>query len=103
MSKSLDTILKVLNEAAAADSNAINKLINRRVECNAALAAHPTIQVQSMTFGGRAIVTKSDLERTEVGALGLLNGIIEPLTGERVAAQWDDDDKLIGFIKYPRT
>lgn len=100
MNPTLSAFLRVLNEAQAADPVALNALLNHRVECNAKLADHPTIQVRPMTFSGRAIVTKSDLDRCEVGALGLLNGLIEATTGERIAAVWDDNDKLIGFIQY---
>lgn len=99
MSATFDTFLRVLNEAVAADPVALDALIDHRVECNTTLANHPTIQVTPMTFSSRSIVTKSDLDRCEVGALGLLNGVIEAVTGERVAGVWDDN-KLVGFIRY---
>lgn len=91
MNPDLSIYLKVLNEAVAADGPAITALLSARVPCNEALAAHPTIQV-------REIVNES---RFEVGALGLINGLIEAATlGGRIAAQYDDDDKLIGFVEY---
>ena len=62
-----------------------------RGSCNAALRDHPTIQV-----GGE------DDNHCVVGLLGIINGIIEPLTGERIAASWNDD-KFIGFVKYSKS
>lgn len=38
----------------------------------------------------------------EVGAIGLINGIIEDLTGKRIAYVFDDADpsQVIGFCLY---
>jgi hypothetical protein len=91
----LDTCLILLNEAVAADREAIANLLIHRVECNRALADHPTIQV---------IDLESHPVKHEVGALGLINGLIERLIDERIASQWSEDGKLIGFVRYePRT
>lgn len=82
----LGIVIQTLNEAFEADPNAINALITMRVPCNQKLADHPTIQV-----GGNPDV---------VGMLGVINGIVERLTGKRVAAIYGDDSKLEGFTEY---
>lgn len=56
-------IVELMNEALALDPVAVRKLCGRRVECNRALADHPTIQVRSNGM------------RYAVGMLGVLNGI----------------------------
>ncbi len=82
----LGIVIQTLNEAFEADPNAINALITMRVPCNQKLADHPTIQV-----GGNPDV---------VGMLGVINGIVERITGKRVAAIYGDDSKLEGFTEY---
>lgn len=84
------TILQTLNEAVAADPVAIKALIEHRVPTNETLANHPTIQVREILNEGRY----------EVGALGLINGLVEAATGKRVAVQFDESEKVIGFIEY---
>ena len=62
-----DPILKaieVLNDALKRDPIAITQLVNLRIDCNAQLVNHPTIQ--SSVYHG---VSK-------VGVLGLVNGIV---------------------------
>jgi hypothetical protein len=62
-----DPILKaiqVLNDALERDPAAITQLVNLRVDCNAQLVNHPTIQ--SSVYHGTS----------KVGVLGLLNGIV---------------------------
>ncbi|MBT3990428.1 MAG: hypothetical protein HON14_04925 [Rhodospirillaceae bacterium] len=62
-----DPILKaidVLNDALKRDPVALTQLVNLRVDCNAELVRHPTIQ--SADYHGVA----------KVGVLGLINGII---------------------------
>lgn len=87
-------ILEALNSAFQADPAAVHCLCANRVPCNQTLADHPTVQVG-------AIPVWSDAH--QVGALGLLNGVIEALTGRRVATQWSDDKpqpKMLGFIEW---
>ena len=85
-----DIVLDTLNEAFKADPLAMECLLKKYVPCRGKLADHPTIQVvfdaQSMCF--------------KVGPLGLINGIVERLTGERVAAVYDDLGDLTGFRRY---
>lgn len=82
--------LRVLNEAYKADHAAMLSLIENRVPCNAALADHRTIQVGGRDDGG-----------TEVGMLGVINGICDAATGKRVAVCIDDQTgDIAGFIEY---
>lgn len=53
--------IEVLNEALERDPKAITRLVNQRIECNDALAAHASIQAQVVEGVAR------------VGVLGLLN------------------------------
>lgn len=90
----LVVFLQVLNEAYAADPAAIHALICNRVPCNQALADHPTIQVEVNRVAAG--------ESYAVGMLGVINGLVEATTGERVAVMWSDDDKgrCLGFTRY---
>ena len=56
--------IQVLNDALERDPIALTQLVNLRVDCNAQLVSHPTIQ--SSVYHG---VSK-------VGILGLVNGIV---------------------------
>jgi hypothetical protein len=70
MSDPITKAITVLNDALERDPVAITRLVNLRVNCNAQLVKHPTIQ--SSVYNG---VSK-------VGFLGLINGIIgNSLTG----------------------
>ncbi len=72
-----DRIIEIMNRAVAADPKAIKDLCEARVECNAELAADPTIQVGDYHFGDG---------RFSVGLLGILNGItgiLGPEAGDR--------------------
>ena len=80
-------ILRILNEAVKADARAVTLLIEQRVPCNAALAEHPSI----------AIVSGAPGDPAYVGVLGLLNGICEPLTGNRIVANVGIDGVVTDF------
>ena len=60
-----DDMIAFLNELLALDAQAVTDLINSRVQCNEAMANHPTVQVGGET--GKP-------ETFRVGLLGLLNG-----------------------------
>ena len=86
-------MVDLLNEAYALDPVAMTALVLARVPCNAALLAHPTIQVADVQDGGPT-----------VGILGIVNGICG--ADERgwgaVAANFDDDvTRLEGFSLLP--
>lgn len=63
-SLSVNQAIELLNSAVAADDIAMECLIESRVECNKALADHPTIQVAGHGTGTYT-----------VGLLGILNGL----------------------------
>ena len=62
-SVTLDETIELLNSLVEIDPHAMTKLISARVECNEKLADHPTVQVGAID------------DKTEVGILGVLNGI----------------------------
>jgi len=93
----LNVCLRVLNEAYAADPAAIHALLCNRVPCNKKLADHKTIQVEM-----NKVASKNSFA---VGMLGVINGIVEELTGESVAVEFSEPDdnnvrRIIGFVKY---
>lgn len=97
-------VIELLNDAFELDKTAINKLMETRVECNKALAWHPTIQSvpeQVSNTSGAAILTTV----YKVSILGLLNGIIGVDTTNRgvLEAVYSDSDpsKLLGFQLGP--
>lgn len=92
MSAVLDTFLRVLNEGLVADGRAMQDLISARTQCNETLANHPTIQVMDQGV--------DQTLRYLVGNLGLINGLVEAATGERIAACYDESGQLTGFIRY---
>ena len=95
--KQLNKIIKVLNSAYEADPAAVHALICNRVPCNLALARHPTVQVEQNKVSSK--------DSYAVGLLGMLNGIVEPITGGRVAIAFSAPDqnkarRIIGFVEY---
>lgn len=84
----IDEVLDLLNEACMLDLEAMNALVNARVDCNKELADHPTIQVRAFKDEG-----------FQVGLIGILNGIFgisEDGVGA-IAGMFDDDRNLISF------
>ena len=89
--KNIEKVVKVLNDALKADPNAIHALLCNRVPCNRELVDHPTIVVESNPV-------MFDKNLYTVGMLGVLNGVIKPLTGKRIAAKfYDKTNQLVGF------
>ena len=80
-----DAILRILNEAAAADPEAMHALVSHRVPCSQGLIDHPTIKIGPSRPDGPC----------EVGMLGVLNGICEVITGRLVAAVVEDGEKKV--------
>lgn len=74
----------MLNEALALDPDAMFRLIESRVPCNALLACHPSIQTGSIVDG---------VHVDTVGPLGLLNGIfgVDSKGWGFIAAVYSDD------------
>jgi len=77
--------VKFLNEAFEADPYTIKLIVNNRYAANRALQVHPTIQVTN---------------KGAVGFLGILNGLMETLGNDRVAAIYNEAGELDGFTSY---
>jgi hypothetical protein len=91
----IEKAVAVLNSALEADSQAVNLLFAISTECNDKLADHPTIQVVSQ----EKYVTSP--YKYAVRNLGLINGILEEITGERICSVSDDkSNKIIRFEVY---
>lgn len=88
----MQTIVDTLNQALALDPKAISELMECNVDCNQAICDHPTIQVGEK-YEGRGFLLRP---------IGLINGILEPITGQWIAmVQRDDaDSTLLRFEVY---
>ena len=82
-----DVAVEVLCEFLKADPIACQGLFSHRVEVSPDVVDHPTI------------IVKKSKGRHTMGAIGLLNGIMERACGERLALVMDEDE-LVGFQKY---
>lgn len=81
------SIINVLNELAVCDKDAIENLLKTKTTCNETLAYHKTCQVGV------------DNGIINVGLLGIINAIVG-ISGDKIASVWDNDGKLINFIKF---
>lgn len=94
--------LAILNEAYAADPAAMHALVVNRVPCNQKLADHPSVQVGTNNMVNKHVTRPAYV----VGMMGVLNGVIEPLTGKRIALQFSDRGTktgvavMLGFSEY---
>jgi hypothetical protein len=100
----IDQAIELLNQAVLTDREAIAALISNRVSCNEALANHPTIQVVAIINKTRACGKSEpglNIERYEVGLLGILNGLfgIDENGWGFIVAHYDDSGTLLGFKK----
>lgn len=77
----LHDFILVLNQALKADLKAMTKIIEKKFPCNLALADHPTIQCGN---------TPEKDGEYEIGPLGLINGLVEPVTRQRIMAIYHD-------------
>lgn len=101
MNDQLDKALKVLNEALAADPEATQLLFaSPGLVCNQALADHPTIQVAAEEVTGAG--GESEVVYV-VRPLGVINGVVEVLTGGRIAMVQDEMGKIVGFEEWKQT
>ena len=89
-----DLLIKRLNEISKTDPTAMEWLLKNRVECNDALADHPTVQVNS------------EGDKPMVGMLGILNGLVGAIDDDGpkkgwgfIAAKWDDEQGFTGFVR----
>ena len=86
--KIANTIIDILNDAMATDEDAMGRLMASQASCNQTMADHPTI------------VVKDNGQETFLTPRGLINGIVEPLCGERIGAQMTPEGTLLGFQIY---
>ena len=87
----VDEAISVLNTVLEADPEATRYLIEGRVICNEALAAHPTVQVGEVNG------------RYYVGLLGVINSLfgVDEREWGFIAAEYDDAGRLQRFIRTP--
>ena len=90
MADSIKRAVKVLNEALELDADAITRLVNMGVDCDASLAGHPTIRVSR--YG--------DTDR--IGVLGLINGAIGNSPTSDIGAEGPLDEKTGTFSRIKR-
>lgn len=86
---SIDYVIDFLNKVMDTDKEAMERLVTQRIECNEAMAKHPTIQVRKV----------SDKEY-KLGFIGLLNGLfgVDEKGCGHISAVFDDG-KLIKFTR----
>jgi hypothetical protein len=95
---SIHKVVEALNAAFAADPCAIHALIVNRVPCNQALADDPFVQVDCPPVLREGLF--------QVGAIGLINGVLAaiglPLAATMFSDEKDDDgrSRLLGFTVY---
>lgn len=91
--------IRVLNSAFECDKDALHKLTEFRVRCNAALAQHPTIQVRTQEESSNSGVAKL-VPVHRIGLLGILNGLIgiDDFGNAYLAGSYDNQGKLVRFM-----
>ncbi len=85
-------VIDYLNGLVELDQEAMQELIDHRVDCNKQLADHPTCRVKA----------EPDCDYG-VGMLGVLNGLfgIDPDSWGPIAAVFEDDGTLLRFVCTP--
>lgn len=97
----MNKTVECLNKAFEEDPNAIHALMCNKVPCNVDLADDEFIIVSA-----NRVHYHDDKNYFQVGALGLLNGVLEANGLPRVTAKFSDTPsldgrhKLEGFIEY---
>lgn len=88
---SVDEVIKLLNELNAIDKLAARNLFESRVYCKKELENHPSI------------IVVGDGPVPQLGILGVINGLFDPLPNGRgpITAVYSDDEKEI--IRFERT
>jgi hypothetical protein len=96
-------VIDVFNDLLEADPDVFVKLFNQRVECNEVFAKMPYVQVGAFKKGTNRFIKDEDSEvEYKVGVLGLLNAVIEPLTGDIIAVDCDLEEDKTTFIKIKK-
>lgn len=100
--EAIELAIVTLNRAFVADPNAVHSLICNRVPCNDELAEDPTIVCDAP-----GPINGEKPHSYQVGALGLINGVLGDITGGlAVAVKFGDPDpntagsKILGFQVY---
>ena len=83
-----DAAIAVLNRLLKLDAEGCSKLIKSKVETNSGVVSDPDI-----------VCTKKG-DKDAISCLGLINGILTAAGGSRVAAMFDEEDRLVGFGPY---
>jgi hypothetical protein len=78
------TPVEIFQQLFARDPDFVAALLDLRVSCNDAVISYEYVF--------------ADYDR--VGVLGLINGVLVALGMTRVAAQYDEEGKLVGFQEY---
>lgn len=93
---SIDEVIDLLNEIIDLDNNAVNELVNNRVQCSEALAKHPFVQVIA-SFKGK------DKEYC-LGLIGIINGFfgVDDNVCGAIAAYFNSKGELISFRRYDK-
>lgn len=101
----LEETVAFLNALVKIDRDAMQRLVGARVECNLALADHPTVQAGPLHSGpgsGHLNQTEKKEERFELGFVGVLNGLfgIDDEGWGSIAANYvpDEKGKIEGFM-----
>ena len=91
----IDNAIKVLNEALAADPDAINTLFAFAVPVNQQLAEHPTIQVWN----------PPEQDGPTLRAIGIINGIfgVDAYDCGYICAHVESDGTIIKFDRFQQT
>ena len=91
-------VVKYLNELFEADTEAMKKLVEHRVETNQAMAEHPTVCVMCNE--------DKDGQPTDhqLGLLGVINGLVGISGGgwHYIAAEFDEEGSLHRFLEVPQ-
>lgn len=89
-SVTVSEVVGLLNELLRLDPEAMHNLVEGRVQCNEAIADHPTVQVSGRVNG--------DGTTYEFGILGLLNGLfgVDEKSYGAISASYEEG-KLVEF------
>jgi hypothetical protein len=89
--------IKVLNEALAADPEALQRLFTVRALATTALTNHPTIQVIAEKAGDQPQVVPT----CTIGVMGLINGLfgVGADGWGKITSTWDDTGNLVKFSR----
>jgi hypothetical protein len=105
----VDAAIAFLNELLVLDPDAVTALVEARVECNAALGEHPTVQVTGAVVAEHQDGSVDLGPPRRVGFLGVLNGLFGcgPDGWGFIAAQYNSEEdyvrkpRIVRFLRVP--